>query len=438
MAGFRPGEGGNMARTIRDANLETRTARSRLKARGKPYYRTIEPGLHLGYRKPLSGAGKWVVRQYEGEQAYVVETIATADDNSDADGVAVLDFKQAQEQARERMVDRAHHEAGKPRTILTVARAMAEYIKWLGNKGRPTKDAEYRSNAFIIPKLGDIEVASLTTKAIEDWHSDRAKEAPRLRTKAGEDQKYRKLGADEESKRQRRASANRTLTVLKAALNRAWREGKIAANGAWHRVEPFEGVDAARIRYLSVAESMRLVNASDPDFRPLVKAALQTGCRYSELARLTVADFNSDAGTIAVRQSKSGKSRHVVLTDEGITFFKEVCAGRAGSEIMLTKADGNAWEKSHQGRPMVDACMHAKISPPIGIHGLRHTWASHAVMNGVPLLVVAKNLGHSDTRMVEKHYGHLAPSYIVDAIRKGAPQFGFKPDDKVASITGAR
>jgi integrase len=37
------------------------------------------------------------------------------------------------------------------------------------------------------------------------------------------------------------------------------------------------------------------------------------------------------------------------------------------------------------------------------------------------LLIVAKNLGHSDTRMVEKHYGHLAPSYIADAIRAGDP-----------------
>src|SRR5205823_13765885 len=55
------------------------------------------------------------------------------------------------------------------------------------------------------------------------------------------------------------------------------------------------------------------------------------------------------------------------------------------------------------------------------------SWASLAVMAGVPLLVVAKNLGHADTRMVEKHYGHLAPSYIADAIRAGAPRFGDTP-----------
>jgi hypothetical protein len=44
-------------------------------------------------------------------------------------------------------------------------------------------------------------------------------------------------------------------------------------------------------------------------------------------------------------------------------------------------------------------------------------------MGGVPLFVIAKNLGHADTRMVEKHYGHLAPSYVADAIRAGVPRF---------------
>jgi len=47
--------------------------------------------------------------------------------------------------------------------------------------------------------------------------------------------------------------------------------------------------------------------------------------------------------------------------------------------------------------------------------------------------VVAKNLGHADTRMVEKHYGHLAPSYVADEIRTKAPRFGFEPGN-VAGI----
>jgi hypothetical protein len=53
-------------------------------------------------------------------------------------------------------------------------------------------------------------------------------------------------------------------------------------------------------------------------------------------------------------------------------------------------------------------------------------------MNGVPLLVVAKNLGHADTRMVERHYGHLSVSFITDAIRAGAPRFGVEADNVTA------
>jgi integrase len=72
---------------------------------------------------------------------------------------------------------------------------------------------------------------------------------------------------------------------------------------------------------------------------------------------------------------------------------------------------------------MATAVDRARINPRIAFHGLRHAWANLAVMNGMPLLVVAKNLGHRDTRMVEHHYGHLAADYVTDAIRAGAPRF---------------
>jgi integrase len=120
-----------------------------------------------------------------------------------------------------------------------------------------------------------------------------------------------------------------------------------------------------------------------------------------------------------------------VLTDEGIAFFTEHCAGRAG-ELMFSHHAKSPWKKAEQARPMREANLRAKLKPPITFHGLRHTWASLAVMNAVPLMVVAKNLGHKDTRMVEKHYGHLAPSFIADAIRAGAPKFGFEPGNIIA------
>lgn len=422
-----------MARTIRDATLDTRTARSRLKARGKPYYRSLEPGLHLGYRKPRSGAGKWVARHYIGDQSYEVETLATADDFSDADGDAILSFHQAQALARKRMVSRARSAAGKSGP-LTVRRAMESYLEFLETNRKSADFSRYAADAFILPVLGDAEVDSLTTDQLRKWHNSLAKSGARIRTKDGKKQRFKEVVDQAEHQRRRKSTANHILTILKAALNRAWRDGKVASDSAWRRVEPFENVEAARARYLALAEATRLINASAPDFRRIVRGALETGARYGELCALTVADFNSDSGTIAVRQSKSGKPRHIVLTDDGITFFKSITAGRAGSDFMFVKDDGGAWLRSHQAQPMAEANERAKIDPPINFHGLRHTWASHAVMNGVPLLVVAKNLGHSDTRMVEKHYGHLAPSFVADAIRAGAPRFSVLQNENIVAL----
>src|SRR5918994_1966034 len=136
-----------MARMVRHVALETRAARARLSPQGKPYYRTLEEGLHLGYRKPVSGAGKWVLRHYVGGQDYTVETIEAADDLSDADGVAILSYRQAQARARERMVHRAHAAAGK-HGPLTVRDAVEAYLAWLADNRRTGADAHYRASAF--------------------------------------------------------------------------------------------------------------------------------------------------------------------------------------------------------------------------------------------------------------------------------------------------
>jgi integrase len=440
-----------MARTIRDASLQSRESRGRLKPQGKPYYRLIEGGLHLGYRKPRgrrgkpAGAGAWVVRRYIGDEKYETHTIGAADDFSDANGETILSFAQAQQKVRE------HIKAGP----LTVQAAIEDYLAFLEAEGKPTTDTRARARAFICPrlfdkeasnaKLGDMKVDELTTDQLRRWHVELAKQAPRLRTRKGEKQKHRNTADGDDNRRQRRSSANRVLTILKAALNRAWHDDKVTSPAAWQKVKPFKNVDAARPHYLTVAEARRLLNAMDPEYRPLVQAALQTGARYGELTRLTVADFQiveqkrptggrASVAMIHIAKSKSGNKRDIILTEEGAAFFKELTTGRARNELMLRHSNGEPFGASHQIRPIAEACDRAKIAPPVSFHGLRHTWASHAVMNGVPLMVVARNLGHSDTRMAEKHYAHLAPSYIADVIQEGAPRFGFKPDHKVVAL----
>jgi integrase len=425
-----------VARTIRDERLETREQRKKLKSRGKPYWRLLDEGLHFGYRKGQAG-GKWVFRIYRGNQQYVVETIGSADDGaSDADGVTILNFAQGQARARAIAVLRRKGIETAPvssagETVYRVKDCLADYLDWMTHSRKSAADARYRANRLIMPVLGEIACRDLSTDAIQKWLRNEAKAPARIRSKREKDGEIRKQRtkappADPEAQRKRRASANRTLTILKAALNRAWREGKIASDAAWRRAEPFEEADAARVRYLTIAEAQRLINASAIDFRLLVRAALATGARYGELACLKVSDFNTDSGTLHVRTSKSGNGRHIVLAEEGVALFTAQAAGRPTNALLLPKEGGEEWKASHQARPMKAACKAARIEPEANFHCLRHTYASHAIMNGAPSLVVAKNLGHSGTRMVEKHYGHLAPSYIADAIRAAAPRFGIE------------
>ena len=213
--------------------LESRAARSKIKARGKPYYRSLDEGLHLGYRKG-QGAGKWVARYYVGEQQYVVETIGMSDDMSDPNGVDILSFAQAQTMARARRDERSRAGAGITGPY-TVDAAMADYLLYLEHNRKTAADADYRYRAHIQQQLGKIEVTALTAKRLRDWLHDLAASPRRVRTAKGCAQSYIAT-KDDDTKRRRRASANRTLTILKAALNRAWREGNVPSDTEWRRV----------------------------------------------------------------------------------------------------------------------------------------------------------------------------------------------------------
>src|SRR5689334_1772857 len=85
-----------MAGTVRHANLETRTARARLKRGRQAHWRAILPGrAHLGYQRwPGAEPGRWVLRRLI-EGKYRLQPLALADDVADADGERVYSFEQA-------------------------------------------------------------------------------------------------------------------------------------------------------------------------------------------------------------------------------------------------------------------------------------------------------------------------------------------------------
>lgn len=427
-----------MARTVRDANLESRKARERLTIQKEPYWRTISQGAHIGYYKG-SLSSQWYARLRiegkEGASPYLRIQIGKPDDVQDADGVTVLSFSQAQEKARVWLQEQAQKASGYvPLEPLTVSQAAERYLAWFKDHRRGYKETYTAIHAHILPALGDRLVSELTTKEIRNWLHKLAATPARKRVAKGKKQAFRDQPQTEDQKRARKASANRTLSILKALLNRSFQDELIQDDLVWRRVKPFEKADEPTVRFLIEADCRRLLNACRSDFRELVRAALFTGARYSELTGLEAKDFNLDTKQVYIRPGKSGRGRHIPLNAEGLDFFTTVTAGRTGEQIVFQKENGAAWGRNHHVRLLLDACKNARIEPPVGFHDLRHTYASLLAQAGADLLTISKLLGHADTRITSRHYAHLCDRALAKAVETHLPSFGHIPEQKVRRI----
>ena len=427
-----------MARTVRNAKLDSRSGRAKLPVRREPHWAVISKGCALGYRKSPAG-GTWIARYRDdaGKQHY--RSLGAADDAMDADGGGLcISYADAQREADAwfKLAARGFEDQAPRHGAYTVKAALADYlVDYHRRGGKSYVRTKGSIKSQIVPALGHIPLAKLPKRKIEAWHEGLAQAPARLRTKPGDTQKYRENPKGVEDLRRRKSTANRLLSVLKAALNFAYSNRHVSSDDAWRSVKPFREVDSARIRYLNDEESKRLVNACPEDFRLLVQAALLSGARYGELTALKASDFNADAGTVHIRVSKSGKPRHIVLSTEGQKFLSRMVAGKISDGLLFTRSDGDKWGASHQHRPFKSAIAAAKVGA-LSFHELRHTYASRLIMGGAPLAVVAAQLGHSDTRMVEKHYGHMAPSFVADSVRASFGEIGILGPSSVAPFRG--
>ena len=401
-------------------NLRTRTARAQLKAQHAPYFAPIDRGLALGYRKTGTGPGTWYARRRVSGK-YLQRALGSADDASEADGRQVLSYRQAV-QALERFEDLEPAEAptrqSRP-TAYTVEAAMDDYLEWYRLERKAAKATEQVIRAHILPALGNIPVDRLTTEKIRKFRDTIATTPRRNRGQLMMDANPDNW--TDEQKRQRKATANRILTVLKAALTHAWRDGKASDKSQWDRVKPFHHVEKPRVDYFTPEQARDLLDAAPQDFRDLAHAALLTGCRYGELASMLVRNVRPDA--VDLLSTKSSKPRVVPLTDEARALFARLTKAKNDDEHVFTRGDGTSWLRGYQTRPMKRACEAAGIEPAKSFHILRHTFAVILLRQHVPIEFVAKALGNS-VQICQRHYAHVVPedlAALMDRMPRIAP-----------------
>lgn len=405
------------------------TSRSRIIPWDNPYWMTLDPGQSLGYRKGKR-QGTWLART---DSPRLQTVLGRADDglgenHLQADGRNILTFAEAKAKALAWFKAQARVPEGQKATVegrYTVGDALRAYMEVKESQSIESFPATKSRIEKTISEIGHIKLCDLNSFHLTDWMGKLIKQPPRVRTKKGEAAKALSTfdPNNPEHKRRRQCTVNRALADVKAALNMVYSgaNGWIDSDAAWKGVTGYENVDASRDAILDLEQQAAFLNAASPEFRPLAYAALLTGQRYGPLRRLLVGDFDPANRRICVSRDKAGSKRFAPLSDEALIVFWAICEGRAPEEPMLLRANGKPWGKGTHLRSMEETSK--AIDVDITLYGLRHTYITTMLLNGVDVALIAEAVNTS-SEMIHKNYKHFTSESIGARINAKAPRLG--------------
>ena len=204
-------------------------------------------------------------------------------------------------------------------------------------------------------------------------------------------------------------NCNRELTYLKAVFN------ELARVDDWHGPNPLAKVkplkfDEKEMRYLTGSEIQALLDqcgeSKSEHLLQVVKLCLATGARWNEANQLDRGEIllTNDRALVIYQGTKSGKVRRIPISLE----LAQELLSRGNPSGRLF------WDCTSAFRRAVEK---AGIDLPAGqmTHALRHTFASHFMMNGGDILQLKEILGHSTLTMTLR-YAHLAPDALDQAL----------------------
>lgn len=163
--------------------------------------------------------------------------------------------------------------------------------------------------------------------------------------------------------------------------------------------------------------------------RALVALLWRSGLRVSEALALRPADVDERAGTVRVREGKGRKDRVAVIDSRALGYLRAWTEVRKGLGLNgrqplfcsvgsgSTRRPGEPVDPSYVRRLLPKLGERAGIEKRVHAHGLRHTMATEMVERGLPLHVIAGQLGHSSTATTDTYLAKLMPSERIAAMR---------------------
>jgi len=205
--------------------------------------------------------------------------------------------------------------------------------------------------------------------------------------------------------------AGRRHAVISVKRLYSWADQQGVLSPSPVRTMKPDGINT-RTRVLTEGEQKEILAAIlDESFRKFVWVMLDTGCRPSEVARVTAADVNLDLGIWVFQQhktvKKTKKPRVIYLTEPTLELTRSLMAKYPDGPLFRGMR-GKAFSKNAiriRFRRLRKKLPHLEH---FSAYAARHTFATDALVNNVGLAQVAELLGHTSTVMVSKTYAHLS------------------------------
>jgi site-specific recombinase XerD len=229
---------------------------------------------------------------------------------------------------------------------------------------------------------------------------------------------------DFKSFRKQEGAVNRTVNAEVIVVRMMFRLG---IQWGYSAKNPSDGITKLNVptklspRFLSEEECKALLDCSDDWLRPIFFTFLNTGMRKSELENLEwpEVDFGRRKIKIVVKDNWVPKTneREIPINDGLLKLLEEQKLKVNGSSYVFPDEDGGKIYKNRLLRRLKALATQLKFGDDVNVHTLRHTFASHLVMNGVDLATIKRLLGHSDieTTMI---YSHLTDKHVDSAVTK--------------------
>ena len=367
----------------RERGRLTDAAVARLRSRDREYTIWDRAAPGLGVRVRPTGGTSWVMLEDTGRGSRRVS-------------LGPVSTMTVAEARRACLARKVNPETGKPAGPERTVPLFREFVEgdWREARFERCKPATRKSYSSLLrgrllPAFGEKPLDRITPTEVRLWFDRFSRSAP--------------------------GNANNALKLLRQILNFAIARGHLQSNPA-RDIRPNRRPKLTR--FLSTDEIARLHRVLDEcsgreseTQADIIRLLLLTGCRRNEIVRLRWTEVNGD--TLALGETKTGP-RTVPLNSQAIAILERQPRGESPfvfpSPLDPSRPRGGTpglWYRVRREAGIED----------VRLHDLRHTHASHAVMNGVPVPVVSRLLGHSNVRMTLR-YAHLGDRDIEQAAER--------------------